>query len=64
MNRETLSQLEENFKNFIGPLLDETDTEDVGLAWEFQKFIHMKRLRLLTMQNETIKHWKQALLSR
>jgi len=64
MNRETLKQLEENFNSFIGPLLDENDSEDVSLAWEFQKFLHTKKLKQLTIQRETLKKWKQALLSK
>ena len=64
MNRETLRRLEENFNSFIGPLLDENDTEDVSIAWEFQKFLHTKRLRILTAEQHTIKKWKELLLSR
>ncbi|MDG6901678.1 MAG: hypothetical protein JRM80_06920 [Nitrososphaerota archaeon] len=64
MNRETLKRLEENYNAFIAPLLDDRDTEDVSLNWEFQKFAHTKRLRVLTAERDGIKKWKQVLLSR
>lgn len=64
MNRETVRRLEENFAAFIGPFLDENDAEDVSFAWEFQKFLHSKKLRLLTAEKESIKKWKQVLLSK
>ena len=63
MNRETLKRLEESFNEFIAPLLDDS-SEDVSFSWEFQKFIHTKKLKLLTAEREGIKKWKQALLSR
>jgi len=56
--------LEEHFRAFIEPLLDQNDAEDVSLAWEIQKFLHTKKLRLLTAENQGIKKWKQSLLSR
>lgn len=64
MNRDTLRQLEENFDAFVGPLLNDDDPEDVALAWEFRKFIHSKKLKILTVENENLKKWKQILLSR
>jgi hypothetical protein len=64
MKNETLKKLEGNFADFIAPLLDENDPEDVHLAWEFQKFLHSKKLKLLTAENESLKRWKHVLLSR
>jgi hypothetical protein len=64
MNREVLKQLEANFNEFIAPLLDDNDTVDVSFSWEFQKFIHTKKLKVLTAEREGIKKWKQVLLSR
>jgi hypothetical protein len=64
MSREKLSQLEDRFKEFIAPLLDERDAEDYRLFWEFQKFIHLRKLQALTAEHHSMKKWKELLLSR
>jgi hypothetical protein len=64
MNREKLSQLEENFWTAVAPLLDENDTEDYHFIWEFQKFFHAKKLQVLTAEKQGVKKWKELLLSR
>ncbi len=64
MNRETLKQLEEHFTAFIAPFLNEDDPEDLHMAWEFKKFLHSKRLKMLTSEKEGLKKWKEVLLSR
>jgi len=64
MDRRTLEQLEENFKAFVAPLLDEDDTEDVSFVWEFQKFVHTKKMRVLTSEKDRLRNWKRLLLSR
>ena len=62
-NREKLNQLEANFDAYISPLLNEDDTEDVNIAWEFRKFLHSKRLQVLTAEKEGLRKWKENLLS-
>jgi len=62
--RETLKGLEENFDTYISPFLDNDDPEDVNIAWEFRKYLHSKRLRMLTAERDGLKRWKEALLSR
>lgn len=64
MDRRTLTQLGEHFRAFIAPLLDENNPEDVTLSWEFQKFFHTKKMRLLTAERESSRKWKQLLFSR
>lgn len=64
MNRETLRRLEDNFNEYIAPLLDEKSGEDIEFSWEFQKFIHTKKLRVLSVENDSFKKWKKLLLSR
>ncbi len=64
MNRETFDRLEEHFRAFIEPLLDKNDAEDLSFAWEFQKFLHTKKLKLLTAESQGIKKWKQSLLTK
>lgn len=64
MSRESLKQMEKNFGEFIAPFLDEALTEDVSFSWEFQKLLHIKRLKVMTAEREGTKKWKQALLSR
>ncbi|MDV3244324.1 MAG: hypothetical protein LYZ66_04010 [Nitrososphaerales archaeon] len=64
LNRETLDQLAKGFDSFIAPLLSDGDVEDVNLAWEFQKFLHLKKLKLLTAEREAVKKWKELLSSR
>jgi hypothetical protein len=64
MTREHLKALEENFREFIAPLLSDQDPEDVSFSWEFQKLLHIKKLKVLTAEREGIKKWKQDLLSK
>jgi hypothetical protein len=64
ISREKLTQLEENFTTYIAPLLSEQDPEDIHLAWEFQKFLHSLKLKVLTAERSRIKKWKEELLSR
>ncbi len=64
MTRDTLRRLEEAFEGAIAPLLDEDDPEDVNLTWEFRKFLHTKRIRVLTAERESVKKWKQVLFNR
>ncbi len=63
-DRETFKQLEDRFNAFIVPLLNEDNPEDLSISWEFKKFLHQKKLKLLTAENEGRKKWKQALLSK
>lgn len=64
LSRETLDQLERGFDSFIAPLLNDSEAEDVNMAWEFRKFLHLKKLKLLTAEKESVKKWKESLLSR
>ena len=64
MNRENLKQLEEHFNAFISPFLNEDEPEDLNIAWEFRKFLHSKRLKMLTAEKEGLKKWKELLLSK
>jgi hypothetical protein len=64
MDRKNLNTLINNFKAFIVPLLNEDDPEDYHMIWEFQKFFHSKRLKVLTSESESAKKWKESLLSR
>ena len=64
MNREKLTQLEENFRTYIVPLLNENDNEDYHFVWEFQRFFHTKKLQVLTAEKHDMKKWKELLLSR
>lgn len=50
MDRKGLSALNDNFKAFIMPLLNEADPEAYRLVWEFQKFFHSKRVQILTAE--------------
>ncbi len=62
--KETFMALEDHFNAFIAPLLNEDDPEDLSISWEFKKFLHQKKLKLVTAQNENQKKWKERLLSR
>ena len=64
LNRETLDQLEGNFDSFIASLLSDDEVEDVSFVWEFRKFLHVKKLKLLTAEKEGVRKWKESLLSR
>ena len=64
MDRRTLVTLNDNFKAFIAPLLNQDDTEDYHLIWEFQKYFHNKRLEVLTAEYHTTKKWKEVLQTR
>ena len=64
MDRKSLNALNENFKAFIVPLLNENDPEDYHMIWEFQKFFHLKRLKVLTSESQGVRKWKESLLSK
>lgn len=64
LGREALRELEKNFAQFIAPFLDEGQTEDVSFTWEFQKFLHTKKLKVLTAEREGLRKWKEVLLSK
>jgi len=64
LNREKLSQMQENFKAFIEPFLNENDAQDYHLVWEWQKFLHAKKLQVLTAEGELLKRWKESLLNK
>jgi hypothetical protein len=64
MDRKTLAVLNDNFKAFIKPLLNEDEPEDYHLVWEFQKFFHSKRLQVMTAEAEGHQKWKALLQSK
>ena len=64
MNRDKLVKLESNFLSYIMPLLDENGTEDYGFVWEFEKFYHSKKLQVLTAEKQSVRKWKEQLLSK
>jgi hypothetical protein len=64
MNKDNLRNLESNFETYLVPFLDENDSEDLHLIWEFKKFLHSQRLRILTKEKEEMKKWKQLLMSK
>ena len=64
MNREKLIQMQENFKAFIEPFLNENDSQDYHIVWEWQKFLHAKKLQVLTAEVEIRKRWKESLLNK
>jgi hypothetical protein len=45
LEKQELSELEKNFKSFIQPHLDDKDSEDYDLVWQFQKFLFDKSQR-------------------
>jgi len=64
LDRKSLSALNDNFKAFIVPLLNENNPEDYHLIWEFQKFFHSKRLQVMTAESEGTRKWKELLQSK
>lgn len=56
--------MQENFKAFIEPFLNENDAQDYHLVWEWQKFLHAKKLQVLTAEGELLKRWKESLLNK
>lgn len=64
MNRENLKKLDDNFRDFVQPLLNENEAEDFAIIWEFQKFLHNKKLKVLTAEHELTRRWKESLLNR
>lgn len=63
-DRETYKRLEDHFNAFIMPLLNEDDPEDLSISWEFKKFLHSKKLKLLTEEEQGRKRWKERLLTK
>jgi hypothetical protein len=64
MDRKSLNLLNEHFKAFILPLLNEDNPEDYRLIWEFQKLFHSKRLQVMTAESKGVKTWKELLQRR
>jgi hypothetical protein len=64
LDRKSLNLLNDNFKAFITPLLNEDDPEDYHIIWEFQKYFHSKRLKVLTAEAAGMRKWKELLQSR
>lgn len=64
LDRKSLGALEENFKAFVLPLLDQNNPEDYHFIWEWQKFFHAKKLRVLTAESELVKRWKESLVAK
>jgi len=64
MDRRSLNTLGDNFRAFIVPLLDESESEDYHLIWEFQKFFHSKRLQIMSAESVGANKWKELLQSR
>jgi hypothetical protein len=64
MNKEGLSKVDENFREFVYPLLDEDDEQDFHLVWEFEKYIHAKKLQMMTAEKVRLEKWKQAISGR
>jgi hypothetical protein len=48
LHKQELSELERNFKSFIQSHLDEEDTEDYDLVWQWEKFLFDKAQRAQT----------------
>ena len=61
MDRKTLNLLNDHFKAFILPLLNEDIPEDYQLIWEFQKLFHSKRLQVMTSESRGVRIWKESL---
>ena len=51
MDRKGLSRLNENFKEYIMPMLDTSDPQEYRLIREFQKLFHSKRLEILASES-------------
>jgi hypothetical protein len=60
MDRKDLSVLNENFKAFIMPLLNENDPEEYHLIREFQKLFHSKRVEILTTEWKGLRNWRES----
>jgi hypothetical protein len=64
MDRKNLSLLNQNFKTFIMPLLNESDPEEYRLIREFQKLFHSKRVEILTTEWKGVRNWRESLRDR
>jgi len=51
MDRKSLSLLNENFKEYIMPMLNTKDPQEYHVIWEFQKLFHSKRLEILSKES-------------
>ena len=51
MDRKSLSLLNENFKEYIMPMLNANDPQDYHVIWEFQKLFHSKRIEILAKES-------------
>jgi len=51
MDRKSLNLLNENFKDYIMPMLNGSDPQGYHVIWEFQKLFHSRRLEILSKES-------------
>ena len=64
MEKDKLVQLEQVFRTFIIPLMDEDGMHDFDLTWEFEKYLTSKKDELGRSEKHIVRKWQAPLLSK
>jgi hypothetical protein len=64
MNLDKLDQVEQIFRTFIMPLMDENGMNDFDLVWEFERYLTSKRDELALDEKHIVRKWQAPLLSK
>jgi hypothetical protein len=64
MNKTDLVQVEQIFRTFIIPLMEEDGMHDFDLIWEFEKYLTSKKDEIGRAEKHTVRKWQAPLLSK
>jgi hypothetical protein len=64
LNRDKLVQLEQVFRTFIMPLMDENGKGDYDLIWEFERYLGSKKDEIASAEKQLVIKWQAPLLSK
>lgn len=64
MNTDKLVQLEQIFRTFIMPLMDENGMHDYDFIWEFERYLNSKEGEIASGEKQVVRKWQAPLLSK
>ena len=63
MNRNKLVRLEQIFRTFIIPLMDEEGRDDYDFIWEFERYLGSKKDEVANAEKQ-MRKWETPLLNK
>jgi hypothetical protein len=64
MDKNKLVQVEQVFRTFIMPLMDEDGMHDFDLIWEFEKYLTSKEDEIARAEKHIVRKWQVPLLNK